>query len=164
MNAVSRSFDLPDIDSFLSGTIGDAGQRVFYLQAVAGGEVISLKIEKQQLGALVDYLDAMLQDLDSSRLGEVPEPQPLRSPVEAEWAVASMGVAYVESRDRIALWTEELVASENPNPANGRFQLTRAQVTAFVRDSRELISAGRPPCPYCGAPLSDGQQWCPCWN
>ena len=164
MTSLDRSFDLPDVDSFVAGTVGPAGARAFFLQAIAGAEVVTLKVEKQQVAALADYLADMLTDLPEPEMTSVPDAGSLASPVEPEWAVASMGVAYVESRDRVALWAEQMLVEEDDEPATGRFQLTRGQVLAFVRDARGLISAGRPPCPYCAAPLNDSDGWCPCWN
>jgi len=165
MTSLDRSFDLPDVDAFVAGALGPAGQRAFFLQATAGAEVITLKVEKQQVAALADYLADMLTDLPEPEISSVPTNVQLQVQDEAEWAVASMGVAYVESRDRVALWAEQLVLEDDDDqPATGRFQLTRGQVLAFVRDARELVSSGRPPCPYCAAPLNDGADWCPCWN
>ncbi|GIT76561.1 MAG: hypothetical protein Ct9H300mP31_10920 [Acidimicrobiaceae bacterium] len=43
--------------------------------------------------------------------------------------------------------------------------MRRELVAAFIVRARELVAAGRPPCPWCGAPLDpavDG--WCPCAN
>lgn len=169
MSGLDRSFDFPDVDAFTTGTVGPAGERMFFLQAVAGGEIVTLKVEKQQVTALADYLADMLDDLPNHDPSSVPEPIELRVPVEPEWAVASMGVAYVESRDRVALWVEQLVregerGSEADGAATSRFQLTRGQVAGFIRQARLLITAGRPPCPYCEMPLNDGGSWCPCWN
>ena len=56
MTSLDRSFDLPDVDSFTAGTVGPAGQRTFFLQAVAGPQIVTLKVEKQQVAALADYL------------------------------------------------------------------------------------------------------------
>ena len=53
---MAESHDLPDLVSFAVGTEGPAGQRVFYLQAVAPGEVVTLRLEKQQVALLADYL------------------------------------------------------------------------------------------------------------
>ena len=39
-------FDLPDVDRFTAGTVGPPGRRVFYLQAVAGGELVTRALEK----------------------------------------------------------------------------------------------------------------------
>jgi len=165
MTSLDRSFDLPDVDAFTAGTVGAAGQRTFFLQAVAGAEVVTLKVEKQQVAALADYLAEMLIDLPTPDVASVPGQAALHSPLEPEWAVASMGVAYVESRDRVALWAEQLILEDDDvEPSTGRFQLTRGQVLAFVRDARALVASGRPPCAYCGAPLNEGAEWCPCWN
>lgn len=165
MSSLDRSFDLPDVDRFMAGTVGPAGERVFFLQAVAGAQVVTLKVEKQQVIALAEYLDSMMNDLPSPEAASVPDPSGLATPVEADWAVASMGVAYVESRDRVALWAEQLMTSDDESsPATGRFQLTRGQVVAFISHANDLVSAGRPPCPYCTAPLNDASGWCPCWN
>lgn len=164
MSSLDRSFDLPDVDSFVAGTVGPAGERVFFLQAVAGAQVITLKVEKSQVIALADYLATMLTDLPAPEADSVPAPSGLATPVEPEWAVASMGVAYVESRDRVALWAEQLMIDDDDAPATSRFQLTRGQVLAFVNHAQELVAAGRPPCPYCAAPLNDADGWCPCWN
>lgn len=165
MTSLDRSFDLPDVDVFVAGTVGPPGDRAFFLQAVAGTQVITLKVEKVQVTALAEYLSNMLTDLPEPEADSVPGPAPLATPVEPEWSVASMGVAYVESRDRVALWAEQLVRNEDDDaPATSRFQLTRGQVRAFVIHATSLVSAGRPPCPYCDMPLNDGENWCPCWN
>lgn len=165
MSGLDRSFDLPDVDVFIAGTVGPAGQRMFFLQAVAGGEVVTLKVEKQQVAALTDYLSDMLDDLPNHDPSSVPQPTEPRVPVEPEWAVASMGVAYVESRDRVALWVEQLLREDGDgDAATSRFQLTRSQVAGFISQARLLLSAGRPPCPFCEMPLNDGDTWCPCWN
>lgn len=165
MSSLDRSFDLPDVDAFVAGTVGPAGERVFFLQAVAGTQVVTLKVEKQQVIALAEYLDNMLTDLPQPDSASVPAASSLATPVEPEWAVASMGVAYVESRDRVAFWAEQMMLSDDDDtPATSRFQLTRGQAHGFVRHAMNLVSAGRPPCPYCAAPLNDGGNWCSCWN
>ncbi len=165
MSSLDRSFDLPDVDAFIAGTVGPAGERAFFLQAVAGTQVVTLKVEKRQVIALAEYLSNMLTDLPTPDADTVPAPSGLTTPVEPEWAVASMGVAYVESRDRVALWAEQMLLSEDDSsPATSRFQLTRGQVLAFVTHATDLVTAGRPPCPYCEAPLNNDDGWCPCWN
>lgn len=158
---IEGSFDLPDIDWFTTGTVGEPGQRTFFIQAGAGATIVTLKVEKQQIAALADYLENMLTDLATP--DEVDPAPELDTPIEHEWAVASMGVAYFESRDRIALWAEQLTRDEDATPATCRFQLTRAQVSAFIDRSRGLVAAGRPPCPYCAMPLNE-PEWCPCFN
>ena len=67
--------------------------------------------------------------LPSPDVTSVPEQATLQPPLEAEWAVASMGVAYVESRDRVALWAEQLVL--------GGVELARSLRTAGNSPLRE---------------------------
>jgi uncharacterized repeat protein (TIGR03847 family) len=86
-------------------------------------------------------------------------------PVEADWVVGSLGITYQQSTDRLVLIAEELLRDEDLLPAQARFPMRRELVAAFIVRARQLVAAGRPPCPWCGAPLDptvDG--WCPCAN
>jgi uncharacterized repeat protein (TIGR03847 family) len=159
------SFDLPDPEGFTAGAIGPKGQRVFYLQAREGALVVTLKLEKQQVGALADYLEQMLDDLPSEPKppGEAPA---LVDPGAPDWVVGGLGVAYDERLDRIVLIAEELLPDEDEDaaPAVARFHLRRDQVRAFVPHARAVVAAGRPPCPYCGRPVDPATNFCPCSN
>lgn len=171
---MGNSFELDDVDRFTAGTVGPRGQRVFYLQAVAGSEVVSLRLEKQQVIALADYLATVLDDLPEPPEPE-PEPEPtdltLVEPIVAEWVIGNLGVAYAESDDRIVLWADELLDDDADDDADDaldqgtvRLRIRRPLVAAFIRRARELAAAGRPPCPYCGRPLDGDGSWCSCHN
>lgn len=169
---MGSSFELDDVERFTAGTIGPRGQRVFYLQVVGDGSVVSLRLEKQQVLALAEYLAGVLDDLPPDPTPIPDEELELIEPVVAEWVVANIGVAYAESDDRVVLWTDELVENDDEEeeqvapaePATARFKVSRARVAAFITRARELVAAGRPPCPYCGRPLDDDGSWCSCYN
>jgi len=55
---MSESFHFETVEILTVGTLGPKGQRVFYLQCLAEGELVSLKFEKQQAAA-----EARLEDL-----------------------------------------------------------------------------------------------------
>ena len=57
---MSSSFEMPELDVLTTGTVGPPGQRVFFIQARRGAEVVSLRLEKQQVIAMADYLEGML--------------------------------------------------------------------------------------------------------
>ena len=57
------SFEFADADAFTVGTVGRPGQRTFFLQARPGSERVTVKVEKQQVGALCEYLGGILADL-----------------------------------------------------------------------------------------------------
>ena len=155
-------FDLPDVDRFTAGTVGPPGERVFFLQAAAGGQVVTLRLEKAQVAALAGYLAELLADLPTPAPEEIPDAVELVEPAVAEWVVGQLGVAFDDSRDRLVIRADELVdepeepeptEAETPEGGSARFALTRAQVAAFVVHAAALVVAGRPPCPLCRRPL-----------
>jgi uncharacterized repeat protein (TIGR03847 family) len=154
---VSSSFEISEVDYLTTGTVGPPGKRIFYIQARQGKQVVSLRLEKTQVLALCRYLETLLEDLPPA--GELPTELGLLEPVMADWVVGSLGVSYDEDDDRIVLVAEELV-EEGEEPARARFRATREQVAAFTRRGTEVVAAGRPPCPLCGAPLDPEGHMC----
>jgi uncharacterized repeat protein (TIGR03847 family) len=155
---MSTSFELDDVDHLTTGTIGPPGERVFYLQAAQGGQLVSLRLEKTLVAALVRYLGALLADLPPA--GPLPTDLALREPVVTEWVVGGLGASYDEQADRVLLLAEELVdrelveeGGEEHEGAVARFGATREQVAAFAMHGAGVVEAGRPPCPLCGQPL-----------
>jgi uncharacterized repeat protein (TIGR03847 family) len=156
---VSTDFEFEEPDRFTAGAVGPPGQRVFYLQVRQRGAVASLRLEKQQVAALAEYLGGMLADLPTPA-GDLPDELSLIEPVVAEWVVGSLAVAYHELDDRFLVVAEELIVTDEEDPppdppagATARLHLTREQVAAFVPHAVELVSGGRPLCPICGRPI-----------
>ena len=159
---MSSSFEVPEVDHLTTGAIGPPGQRVFYLQARHGKHVVSLRLEKAQVAALVAYLAGMLADMPPP--GDITSAgMDLIEPVVAEWVVASLGVTYDEDADRVVILAEELV-EEGEDPARARITATREQVAALSVHGAEAVAAGRPPCPLCGQPLDPQGHTCPRLN
>ncbi len=67
---MSRSFELPEVEWATVGTVGPPGQRTFYLQARQDDQMVTLKLEKQQVAAIAQFLGEILSDLP------VPDPLP----------------------------------------------------------------------------------------
>jgi len=168
------SFDLSDPDVFTTGTVGPPGERVFYLQVRDGELVVTVRCEKQQVAALADYFDGLLDDLEPTPFAVDAADLEMVEPVEELWTVGPIGVAYDEPDDRIIVVLEELVEVEEgegdlPDEsvlegASVKVRLNRAQVSGFVRHSRALVSAGRPPCRFCGLPIDAAGHPCPRMN
>jgi uncharacterized repeat protein (TIGR03847 family) len=158
-------FDLQDPDRFTADAIGPPGERVFYLQAVEGTEVVTLRLEKQQVAAMVEYLRGVLSDLPTVPEQERPTDLSLVEPAIEEWIVGAMAVAYDQDEDRIVLQAEELVdvdeEGEVEEGSQARFRLTRAQVVAFCDHAEQVVASGRPTCPLCGRPMDADGHVCP---
>ena len=162
---MSDSFSFDSAEIFTVGTLGPKGQRVFYLQCRSESELVSLKLEKQQVAALAEYLDRVLDELPEAIVGEPPTDLDLREPVVEAWTVGALGVAYDGDDDRVVVLAEELTEDDDALVASARFSVTREQVLALVERARDLVAAGRPPCPYCARPLEPANgDWCPCYN
>ena len=158
------TFDLREPDRFTAGAVGEPGARVFFLQAVEGTQVVSLRLEKQQVGALGQYLQGVLNDLPVVPVTERPSDMDLVEPVVAEWVVGTLGVAYATEAARIVRQADERVDGDDEDEEEAglaRFHLTRAQVVAFCEHADSLVAAGRPPCPICGQPMDPDGHVCP---
>ncbi len=162
---MSESFHFESVDMLTVGTLGPKGQRVFYLQCLAEGELVSLKFEKRQAAALAEYLERVLSEFPADGEGDPPDDLDMREPVVEAWTIGALGIAYDQQEGRVILVAEELVEDPDSTGASARFALTCPQVRALVSRARAVVAAGRAPCRYCLRPLepSDGD-WCPCHN
>ncbi len=165
---MTESYSFDDLEFFTVGTLGPKGQRVFFLQGRGEGTLVSLKLEKQQVAALADYLDRMLDEFPDLDSGSGTSDLSLREPVVPAWTIGMLGVAYETESDRLILLVEELQADDiedDIEPAQARFSLRRDQVMALVDRARDVVAAGRPPCPYCQRPMeARNGDWCACSN
>lgn len=181
---MSSSFHLPDPDHVAAGTVGPPGARVFYLQVGSDGAVATFKLEKQQMAALAEYLSSVIADLAAPEPPILPAPD-LIEPVVPEWTVGGIGIAVDEEADRIILVVHELVPEtdtaedpfadptdgpedpfadpddDEPDAAIARIRLTRTQVAAFIGQAADLVTSGRPLCPFCGLPDGPDGHICP---
>lgn len=164
---MTESFELIEPERFVAGAQGPPGRRVFYLQAVGDHQVMSLKLEKQQVSALCDYLAGILADLPSASAVD-PLPDGLVEPVQPAWVVGTLAVAYEQSADRILVVAEEAVGPDElapgDEPATAQIMLSRRQVACFVQQAMEVVRAGRPPCVLCHQPVDAEGHVCPRWN
>jgi uncharacterized repeat protein (TIGR03847 family) len=158
---MSEGYDLGAPDRFTVGTVGPVGQRLFLLQCRQGPQLLTLKIEKQQVAALAEYLAQIVRD--QRRPGHLPDELLLEEPAEPAWAVGTVGVTYDEGEDRVVIVIEELVPEDEAG-AIARLSVSREQAAAFAITATRLVESGRPPCPLCGSPLDPSGHECPRTN
>jgi len=177
---VSDSFDFADPEVVVPGADGPPGHRTFFLQAREDGRTVSLKLEKQQVAALCEYLGGILTDLAPVSDADLVSPPSPSTPDGLEWIVGRLAVAYEEADDRIVVVAEEFVeidpdsqldlddpaalAEAGFDLATARFRLTRAQVAAFIAVGNDLVQSGRAQCRLCGRPIDPEGHVCPRLN
>jgi uncharacterized repeat protein (TIGR03847 family) len=186
-----RIYDYGLPDRFVTGTVGEPGNRTFFLQARRGGSLVSVVLEKVQVAVLAERLTLLLAEV--ARLGvSVPEAlapadddtAPLDEPLVEAFRVGTMTLAWnadsdeivVEARARVEIdeddeddeeeddeGEEELeIADDDPDgPDLVRVRLTPVRARAFAERALRVIAAGRPPCPLCGQPLDPAGHLCP---
>lgn len=176
-----HDFDPPD--RFVVGTVGPPGQRVFFLQAVSGRRLVSVSCEKEQVIVLADRVDDVLDQFAGEAAVAGPEDnEPLATPIEDEFRVATLSLAWDPNRAVIVIEAydgdlPEAAEDEGPSGEEGatseddeeslasmssvRVVLSPPQARSFVRRARKLVASGRPPCPFCGGPLDPTGHICP---
>ncbi|AQY20514.1 hypothetical protein T261_06813 [Streptomyces lydicus] len=183
-------YDAPD--RFVAGTVGLPGRRSFYLQATAAGRTTSVALEKTQVAALAERIDELLDEVVRRSGGNAPVPAvspaemsdtaPLESPVEEEFRVGTMALAWdgedqrmiieaqalveleADSDEDLADAEERLLQDDENGPPMLRVRLTGTMARAFAKRALEVVNAGRPPCPLCSLPLDPEGHVCPRQN
>ncbi|MCI0344035.1 MAG: DUF3090 domain-containing protein [Chloroflexi bacterium] len=167
---MSTSFELDPVTRITAGAQGEPGSRIFYLQARAGEQLVTLLVEKEQVRALAVSIDQMLEALPDPA-GPQDEDDPtnleLEEPLLPEWRVGPMALHYDADRDRIQVIASELVPEDEERagePSSARFVATRAQARALAGHAVIVVEAGRPPCRFCGFPMDASGHVCPAMN
>jgi len=181
------AFEPPD--RFVVGTVGEPGERTFYLQASGGGRLVSVVLEKVQVSLLAEKLDELLGEANRRFGVPVAEPStgsvdndPLAAPVEEEFRVGTLGLAFDVDSSTVVIEAIEVGESEpedggedggedgepEQEPAEHldrlRVRITPEETRAFIERARRVVAAGRPPCPLCGQPLDASGHICPRHN
>jgi uncharacterized repeat protein (TIGR03847 family) len=167
-------YEFDPTEVFTAGAIGQPGERVFYVQVLADGQIISAKCEKQQVAALAQYLRNLLSDLPPPQATETARNMELRSPVEQDFVLGTVGLGLDRSSGKVVVQLDEMQLLEEDDdfldvPADdevGRMRvfLTPAQAVAFCERAEQIVQAGREQCRWCGGPIDPSGHACPRFN
>lgn len=158
-------------DVFTADYIGEPGARTFFLQSQINDTPTSFLVEKQQVAVLAERLREVLLMIDEEDTikSAVPARDPgllPAEPVEPEWRVGNMGLAYDEETDRIIVLLEEVQPEDDPDPeaSAARLLLRRDQARSFLLHAIAVVEEGRPICQLCGLPMDPAGHKCPASN
>jgi uncharacterized repeat protein (TIGR03847 family) len=186
MAILVHRYDAPD--RFVAGTVGQPGERTFFLQAREGNRMTSVACEKQQVSVLAEHLDRVLDEVLRRSAGDVDVPpasskardtDPLDAPITEEFRVGTMTIAWDPSIDRIVieLFSNVDVVEEESTQATPQataeesdeieadevfvVKITASYARDFVARAQALVAAGRPSCPFCLQPIDPHGHICP---
>jgi uncharacterized repeat protein (TIGR03847 family) len=175
------TFEYDPPERFVTGTVGEPGNRTFYLQAAGGGRTTSVALEKQQVAVLAERVEALLDEVVRLSGGEAEVPAvtptqvedsaPLASPIEEDFRVGTMALAWDAERQVIVIEAQALtegdedetplIEDSEDGPPLLRVHLSGSEARSFVKRALAVVAAGRPPCPFCGGPLDADGHVCP---
>lgn len=164
-------------ERFVVGTVGVPGERTFFLQARTGSRLISVSLEKAQVAALADRIQQILREVRSSEPLTVFErvardDQPLETPIDEEFRVGVIGLAYVSDRKLIEIDLQAMADSQSAEDEEALMEISESQdilrvlislgyAESFAKRSLVVVGAGRAPCPFCGGPIDPSGHLCP---
>ncbi|RNL79367.1 DUF3090 family protein [Nocardioides marmorisolisilvae] len=186
MPPVVHRFDPPE--RFIAGTVGEPGQRTFFLQARTGARVTSVALEKQQVEILGERIDELLDELMSA--GGVATVIPAITPVEAvdngpldqpiveEFRAGTITLSWDAEDERVVVEVFPVVEVEAPIEADEDdlvdlpidepepeelfvVRLTPVLARVFATRASSVVQAGRPSCQFCGGPVDPSGHLCP---
>jgi uncharacterized repeat protein (TIGR03847 family) len=164
-------------ERFVVGTVGVPGERTFFIQARTGARMVSVALEKTQVAAIADRV---LQILREIRLSEpltnfervALDDGPLESPIDEEFRVGVIGLAYLSDRRLIEIDMQAIAESEaeddelleidtSADEDILRVLIPLGYAESFAKRANSVIAAGRAPCPFCGGPIDIKGHLCP---
>jgi uncharacterized repeat protein (TIGR03847 family) len=182
-------FDYDPPDRFVAGTVGQPGERTFFLQARGSAGLTTVALEKQQVSALAERVDELLDEVLRRSGGSAPVPavapvgsddlEPLETPIEEEFRVGTMSLVWDGDREVVVIECfevgddpegdeiedlDELGAGTDDGSDHRsvlRVSMSGSAARAFAKRALALVAAGRPPCPFCANPLDPEGHVCP---
>ena len=173
--------ELDGVDALGAGSIGEPGERVFYIQADKRGSRLTVLVEKEQIALLaheaVAFLDRVAEEhpepvAESATLH--PSAAQVTEPAVPLFRARMIGLGYEPDRGLVLIELRE--HGDDETDADGvpqtddddgyvaRIFATRAQVRAMANRGSEAVLSGRPPCPLCEFPMDPAGHICPRWN
>ena len=174
-------FDTPD--RFVAGTVGEPGNRTFFLQARDGSRIVSVALEKVQVAVARPAARRPARRAgaarDRGRRGPAGRPagrRALDEPINEAFRVGILSMGWDTADELVLVEAREITEADDEDeetepegfddededgPDLLRVRLSPATPRGVHRPGAAAVGAGRPPCPLCGQPLDPQGHLCP---
>jgi uncharacterized repeat protein (TIGR03847 family) len=176
MSAQVLLFENPE--RFTVGTVGQPGERTFFIQAQSGARLISVSLEKTQVQVLADRLLDTIREIKQSdstfSMVRLPKDDAaLATPIEEEFRVGVIGLAFDAGKALIQIDMQAVNENLDVDPdsidvddLSGdqdilRVLISPSEADRFAKRAAVVVGAGRQPCPFCGGPIDLKGHLCP---
>jgi uncharacterized repeat protein (TIGR03847 family) len=160
-------FEFTKPDRFVTGTVGQPGERAFYLQVRSSSRLLSVAVEKAQVQAISARMEIMVSEVRKTNplitVEKLPiDDAPLESPIDSEFQIGAMSLSWNDESKLICVELFELEDDEEDSEGEVlEINITLGMATAFSSRSKAVVNAGRLPCPFCGIPIDPRGHLCP---
>lgn len=146
MAILVHRYDSPD--RFVAGTVGQPGERTFFLQAREGNRITSVVVEKQQVSVLAEHLDKVLDEVlrRSGPTAQVPpahervdDTEPLDAPITEEFRVGTMTIAWDAEINKVVIELFSNVDEDDDDLDESEPELSAAAAAAL--EGNDEVSA-----------------------
>lgn len=101
-----RLFQFDPPDRFVAGTIGQPGNRTFFLQARRAGQIVSVVLEKVQVAVLAERLGVLLDELEERGIvqpvaGVMNDASPLDEPINESFRATTLTLGWDGDTEQI---------------------------------------------------------------
>jgi len=112
-----RVFNFDPPDRFVAGTIGQPGNRTFFLQARRGGQIVSVVLEKVQVAVLAERLGVLLDELEARGIAQPTEAvmadsSPLDEPINETFRATTLTLGWDGDAEQILVEARAEVEDE----------------------------------------------------
>jgi uncharacterized repeat protein (TIGR03847 family) len=185
--------EMGPVDRITTDAVGEPGQRTFYLQVRAGGDLVTVVVEKEQVVLLSQSVLELLADvpLETGALDDAD--LALEEPIDPRFRAGRLSIGYDPDQDRFLLEITEYDPNEDEQDEEEggvgpeeepeeealirsltealaddretiRLWASREQMLALSRHGAEVAERGRPTCRFCGNPIDPEGHVCPATN
>ena len=161
------SYEFKNVDRFICGTVGEPGEREFYLQVRADSVLVSAALEKTQASTLAERLAILCKQVSKEDVTLVVDrierdDAPLESPVDKDFVIGAISIAWNDDVKKVSLELFSIKEVEvEDEVADLTLNLTLGQAKAFITRTTAVVNAGRIPCPFCAIPIDPRGHLCP---
>jgi uncharacterized repeat protein (TIGR03847 family) len=161
------NYEFKSVDRFICGTVGEPGEREFYLQVRAGSVLVSAALEKTQASTLAERLAILCKQVSKEDVTLVVDrierdDAPLESPVDKDFVIGAISIAWNDDVKKVSLELFSIKEVEvEDDVADLTLNLTLGQARAFITRTTAVVNAGRFPCPFCAIPIDPRGHLCP---
>jgi uncharacterized repeat protein (TIGR03847 family) len=101
-----RLFQFDPPDRFVAGTVGQPGNRTFFLQARRAGQIVSVVLEKVQVAVLAERLGVLLDELEARGIAQptsavMADTSPLDEPINETFRATTLTLGWDGDTEQI---------------------------------------------------------------